>query len=143
MVVVGVFATVFGLVTLVFDVPPAYALVSLGILLLVLFSVIPWWAARTQFRDVLTTGEDRAYSFDEHGLQSSSASASGQMIWAVFKYMRETRSLYFLSMSRQMALVIPKRFFPSEVIEAEWKQLALAHLPLRQGFLSNILGRWF
>src|SRR5579862_931821 len=103
---------------------------AIPFILLLLFwvfalGVLPYWNARKLYASQIFLREPIFYKFSSENFCGSGPSASWSIAWNVLKTVRETKSLFLLYHHRNIAVIVPKRFFGSEAEMEIWRQLVL------------------
>jgi len=124
---------------LIANVSPLLAMFAIWLILL---GVSPWWAAYRQaarqpyLRDMLE------FSFTALGYRLKGTGFSSEVQWGVLRVLRETKSLFLLYQAPNLAVIVPKRFFESQIQMNTWRQMAEAGIAPRKISVPRI-GKWF
>jgi hypothetical protein len=89
---------------------------------------LPYLSARYQLRKQRYLREPMRFSFSEAGVRLEAPSFSSEVTWALVQCVRETKSVFLIYTSGQVAWFLPKRFFADASDVQSWKQFAIAHL---------------
>lgn len=120
---------------------------AIPFILLLLFwvfapGVLPYWNARKLYASQIFLREPISYTFNSENFSGNGPSASWSIAWSVLKTVHETKSLFLLYHHRNIAVIVPKRFFGSEAEMAAWRQLVLTSFAPHHIKPPGIVGAW-
>ncbi len=108
---------------------------------LCLMFILPYRTARKQYASQSLLSEADSYTITPNKIEYSGKSASSQMLWAVVREIRETKSLFLLYHAHNLAMILPKRFFVDAQEMAVWRSLAVSKFA--KGIATpGLIGRW-
>ena len=91
--------------------------------------IAQWWSAARTFRTTPAARGERSYIFDDQRIEISGGLTSGTLSWPAIVRVVETRELFLLFLSAQLAHFIPKAAFSSPTDMAEFRALAARKAP--------------
>lgn len=101
---------------------------------------LPYRNAKRQYAAQSYLRESTSFSFTQEEIALRADSVSSSMAWTAIREVRETQNLFLIYHGRNIAMVVPKRFFPTQDAITQWKHLvssATGKLVSRGGVVSR------
>jgi hypothetical protein len=95
------------------DNPLIQNLLPVGVFFLI-WLLLPWWGARRQYRKVQSLRERIVYRLTGFGIHAEGENFKGEIAWKVVHAVRETRTMFLIYQTSQLAWAVPKRFLPGD-----------------------------
>jgi YcxB-like protein len=105
-------------------------------------TVMPYQRAKKQYAAQNYLREPVRTSFAAEGISSEGSGISSKVVWSIVKQVRETKSLFLLYYSANMALIVPKHFFEAPDQMDQWRQLVAASIDPKLIEKRGLVGRW-
>ncbi len=103
--------------------------ISLFATLIILQIIMPYIVhRRIYFRNPRLYGK-RTVTFDNEGLTSDSDLAHVEIKWSSFEKFRETKNLFLIYQTNDVAGITPKRAFPSPEAVEQFRNLLVSKVP--------------
>ena len=106
--------------------PGLYYLIPLGFALLFLGG--PFLEARRQYRKQQYLREPLGYDFTNDGIGLTGPNFSSKIAWTLVRRVYETKTLFLIYQSSQLAWILPKHFFCEESAIEGGKSFVIGHL---------------
>ncbi len=113
------------------------------VFLLLLWLLIPWWGAWRQYRKLQHLRERVTYRLNEFGAQAEGENYRGEIAWKLIHAVRETKTLFLVYHTPEVAWVIPKRFFASDLGIEAFRGYSERHLASSRRYSGpGLIGSW-
>jgi hypothetical protein len=83
--------------------------------LLLIWLLLPGWLALRHYSRLQQLRERTVYRLSDFGVRADGESFKAEIAWQLVYVVRETRTMFIIYHSAQLAWLVPKRFLPSAV----------------------------
>jgi hypothetical protein len=111
--------------------------------IVVVAGIMPYQLARRQVAQQSELREPTTYTFTTDGIVGAGHRLSWRIDWGLVKRVRETNSSFIFYRGKQIAMVLPKRFFRSEADIETWRRLVAESLAPKEIESPGVIARWF
>ena len=144
-VIVLIIVVVSGVVSIVFHsievARAAVPFVLITLMWLAIIGLMPYLAARRQFRTMVALGEPVEFGFSSGGVHMVTGYSSGDVSWKAFWKIREAKTFFALYFGGGTAWILPKRFFASPSQQDQWRELVEARIQPKKIEKPGVVGK--
>lgn len=125
---------------------PEVARATLPVALILLFwlafvGLMPYLAARRQFKTMIAFGEPVGFRFSSDGVHSVTGYSSGDTSWKAFWKICEAKTFFSLYFGAGSAWLLPKRFFSDVTEQEKWRRLVEAQIHPKTILKPGVVGK--